>query len=378
MKYFGLIAVILTCLLGCLSPSKRVVTPTQTVASSMAYAKGFDLIIHDDFTEILINEPWPGSTSQLRYALVGKNQSTDLEGNFDQVIEVPINHIVVTSTTHIPALELLDVTHTLQGFPNLDYISSPKTRERVDQNLVLELGQNEALNIELLLQAKPDAIVTFAVSGAQNQLTLLQENGVPILYNADWTETHPLGKAEWIKFFGALYDQSARADSIFQSITTNYLQAKEAAARQEQRPSVLSGALYKDVWYLPAGESWAAQFIDDANGSYIYQNSKGTGSLQLSIEEVLAAAQQTDIWIGPGQFTSYKQLEEANQVYTLFAPFQKEEVYTFGLSVGPTGGLLYFELAAMRPDLVLRDLISIFHPALLPEHQQVYFKPINP
>ena len=344
----------------------------------MLYATGFDRIDHEYYTELIINEPWPGSQSPHRYALLTQGQTIKDPEAFDAVIQIPIEHIVVTSTTHIPALELLGVSHTLMGFPHLDYISSPKTRERINQGEVLELGQAQALNMELLLQAQPDALITFAVSGAQSDLMQLRDSGIPVLYNTDWTETHPLGKAEWIKFFGALYNQSERADSLFQRVASNYLKAKQDAGQQKYAPKVLSGALYKDVWYLPAGESWAAKFISDAHGQYLFAETAGAGSLQLSIEEVIATGRQANVWVGPGQFTSYQELKDANQAYTLFNPFQQQKIYSFSLSKGPTGGVLYFEMAAMRPDLVLKDLISIFHPTALPGHEPIYFKPIKP
>jgi len=152
---------------------------------------------------------------------------------------------------------------------------------------------------------------------------------------------------------------------------------KSLATKAIQKPTVLSGALYKDVWYLPGGNSWAAQFLEDANVDYLWKESKETGSLSLSIESVLAKAQNTDFWISPSQFTSYEEMEKAGRHYSRFNAFQNKRLFTFAKTKGDTGGLLYYELAPNRPDLVLKDLVHIFHPDLLPDHEPFFFKPLE-
>ena len=342
------------------------------------YAKGFYLMDRDSIQILELRDPQNGSTLH-RIALVSKNTKELHAEGFDQIIEVPIETIVATSTTHIPALEMLGKTDALVGFPNLDYISSLATRGRINDGLVQELGQNESLNIELLIQRRPDLLMTFAIDQTQNGLDKVSDAGIPIIYNGDWTEQHPLGKAEWIKVFGALFNQKHKADSIFQQIESEYVKLKDLAVGAKTQPKVISGALYKDVWYAPKGNSWAAKFIEDANGDYIWKSTQGTGSLQWNIEQILSLAQTAKFWIGPGQFTSYNQMTQSSPVYAEFPPFKRKEIYTFSKTKGPTGGLLYYELAAMRPDWVLSDLISILHPELMEQgYETNFFKPLDP
>ncbi|MBT8235998.1 MAG: ABC transporter substrate-binding protein, partial [Bacteroidia bacterium] len=149
--------------------------------------------------------------------------------------------------------------------------------------------------------------------------------------------------------------------------------AKLLASRSLEKPSVMSGALYKDVWYLPGGDSWAAQFIEDANANYIWADSPGTGSLSLSLEHILERATDADIWISPSQFTSLEEMLAASRHYAQFKPLKQKRIYTYALKRGATGGLIYFESAPQRPDLVLKDLIHIFHPDLMPSHQLQFF-----
>ncbi len=235
------------------------------------------------------------------------------------------------------------------------------------------MGRNEDINTELLIDLSPGVVVGFAVDGNNSALNTIKSTGIPVIYNGDWTETSPLGKAEWIKFFGALFNKEKEADSIFNHIETEYLKAKKLASKAINRPTVLSGAMYKDIWYLPQGDSWAAQFIADANGDYLWKETEGTGSLSLNLESVLEKGGDADFWVGSGQFTSLKQLEETHTVYSQFDAFKNKKVFGHTSKKGATGGVLYYELAPNRPDRVLKDIIKILHPELLKDYQPYFF-----
>lgn len=341
--------------------------------SKIQYATGFDIDLFEGYKVITLKNPWPGTAKTFKYALVEKKGAVINPENYDAVVEIPLKRIVVTSTTHIPSLEMLTELETLVGFPNLDYISAEKTRQKISEGKVKEIGKNEDLNTEILIDLNPDAVIGFAVDGNNATFSTLQKAGIPVLYNSDWTETSPLGKAEWIKFFGALFNKEKEADSIFKTIENEYLSAKKVASKAKNTPTVISGAMYKDVWYMPQGDSWGAQFIADANGEYLWKNSKGTGSLSLNLESVLDKGHSAQIWIGPGQFTSLDEMKNANQAYTQFEAFKTGKVYSYSMKKGETGGIVYYELAPNRPDLVLKDLIKILHPELLPEHKLFFF-----
>ena len=284
---------------------------------------------------------------------------------------------MATSTTHIPALDALNGLDKLVGFPDTKYISSLKARKRITEGRIIDLGQNEALNTEMTIDLKPDVVVGFAINGESQNFDILRRANIPVVFNGDWVEQTPLGKAEWIKFFGALLGREKEADSIFNAIKDSYLEVKSLASKVKTRPSVLSGALYKDVWYLPAGDSWGAQFLEDAGAEYRFADSKGTGSLSLSVESVLEKGQNAEFWVSPSQFTSYLEMNEASTHYSQFEAFQNRKVFTFADTKGPSGGLLYYELAPQRPDLVLKDLVKIFHPELLPAYDPFFFKPLK-
>jgi iron complex transport system substrate-binding protein len=349
--------------------------PEQII--KIKYAKGFEINIFDTYKTITLKNPWPGSEAVFTYALVNKGTLLPFSENYNAVVEIPVSTIVVTSTTHIPSLEMLGVSEALVGFPNLNYISSEATRKKIDEGKVIELGKNEDINTEVLIDLSPDVVIGFAVDGNNTTFSTIQKTGIPIIYNADWTETSPLGKAEWIKFFGVLFNKEKEADSIFNEIETQYNLAKKIASEAVEKPTVLSGAMYKDVWYLPQGNSWGAQFIADAHGDYIWKETEGTGSLALNLESVLEKGQKAKYWIGPGQFTNQQQMKDTHSVYAEFDAYKEGSVFNFTNKKGATGGVLYYELAPNRPDIVLKDIIKILHPELLPNHELYFFSKLE-
>ena len=378
----GIICALLVLLAGCKQQNKIKLPETWSTENiSIAHAKGFRIEKSgNDITLIKISSPWPDAEAAFTYALIPKDKMASITLNkdeYDAIVSIPVERIVVTSTTHIPALESLGVLDRLVGFPDTKYISSPRARERIEAESIKELGSNESINTEMTIALNPEVIVGFAINGQNKTYETLQKSHIPVVYNGDWTEETPLGKAEWIKFFAPFFQLEKKADSLFAQIETSYENSKALATKASKRPTVLSGAMYKDVWYLPGGGSWAAQFLKDANADYLWGATTETGSLSLSWENVLETAQHADLWVSPSQFTSYKNMSESSLHYQQFSSFQNKNIYTFSKTVGATGGLLFYELAPQRPDLILNDLIHIFHPELLPDHQPYFFKPLD-
>lgn len=356
---------------------KEEVQKTLAVQNSIEHADGFELYEYEDFSILKVTRPWPGATEELVYVLKrGGHVLPDSLAKYPS-ISIPIKSVLVTSTTHLPALEILEELGSLKGFPGLDYISSEVVRKRVDAGKIREIGQNELLNTEIILDIHPDALVAFGMDGNNKVLKSVEQAGVSVIYNGDWAEQTPLGKAEWIKFFGALYDKSVLATATFKSIEANYTQTLKEISAIEKHPSVLSGAMYQDVWYLPQGESWAAVFFKDAQANYLWSETEGTGSLSLSFEAVYDKAQNADFWINPAQFETKEQLKKANPHYANFEAFKNDRVYSFSAKKGKTGGVLFYELGPTRPDLVLKDLVSILHPEIFPNYQRTFYEKLQ-
>jgi iron complex transport system substrate-binding protein len=341
--------------------------------SKIKYAKGFDIVNENGVKKLIIKAAYQNSKSVFEYEI--RPKAAEKNNSKKNIIHVPIEKIVVTSTTHIPMVELLNEEEAVIGFPHAKYVSSEKTRILIDAGKITEIGKENTLNTEILLDLNPELVVGYSVSSADKSLTTIKKAGINVIYNGDWLEETPLGRAEWIKFFGVLFDKEEQAGRIFKEIENNYVAAKSIAMKAIVKPTVLSGAIMsKDIWNLPAGESFVANYLKDANLEYLWKNSEGKGSLSLSFESVFEKGKIADFWIAPGYFSSKEQLLNSNQIYAEFNAFKNDKIYTPTLKIGKTGGVIYYELAPTRPDLVLKDIIKITHPNLLPNYTLSFFE----
>lgn len=380
LQYKHLFIVFFSLLLITSCKDEKSLNRTLSTQIENKYSIGFSIEKKENFDLLHIEKPWPKSEKSYKYALIPKKNTPKVTLNkddFDGILTTPIQKIVVTSTTHIPALELLGVEQTLIGFPGTDYISSEKTRTRIENGYIRELGKNEGINTEILLELHPDVVVAFGVDGTNKSMEIIEKSGIPVIYNGDWVEKSPLAKAEWIKFFGVLYDKETEAETIFNLIETDYLEAKKIASKSKSKPTVLCGAMYKDVWYLPNGTSPEAQFLKDANTNYLWSETAGSGSLALSFEAVFEKGKTAELWLSPSYYSSYEDLEKSSNHYTEFDAFQNKNIFTFSNTTGKNGGVIYYELGISRPDLVLKDMIKICHPELLTDYKPTFFKPLE-
>lgn len=380
MKQIIIILLVLSCI-ACKNDTKTTALPTEETSKSktytLKYAKGFSITDFGTYKVLTITKPWPNAQTEFKYALISQEHQASITLNKDDyngIITTPVKRLVTTSTTHLPALELLDKVESLVGFPGTDYISSEVFRTQVDNKSITEIGQNQSINTEVLLSLKPDVVVGFGVDGTNKTFETIKKANIPVIYNADWVESSPLAKAEWIKFFGLLFHTYDAAETIFNSIESDYNAAKALAKNAKHKPTVLSGAMHKDVWYLPNGQSTEAQLLNDANVNYLWKDTTGNGSLALSFESVFKTAKDADLWISPSYYKTTKALTDANAHYKAFKPYKTQNIYTFSNTIGATGGVLYYELGLAKPNLILKDIIKIAHPELLPDYTPFFFK----
>lgn len=332
----------------------------------------------EDFWVVTVTQPWTGADQGFRYLILEEESQADSE-DYDAVIQLPINDVVLTSTTQIPHLDLLNQSTKLKGFPNFDLISSKKVWELIDQNQVVDLGSGPSANIEMLIELEPDWVMISTLGEDLKNLEVLNRSGIPAVINGEYVEQHPLGRAEWIKFTGVMLGDLDGATAVFEKVEKNYLSALELITKTKDltNPTVLSGVLYQDVWFAPGADSWGAQILKNAGGDYIFKDQTGTGSLELSYEFVLDEGMDADFWIGSADFSNLTEMAGAEPRYRTFDSFKNGKVYTYTGKKGPKGGLEYFELGYMRPDWVLRDLIKILHPELLPEYNLYFYRQLH-
>ena len=359
------------------SCEEKQVEDQQKIPVPLDFATGFKLYQGEGFWEIEVSKGYTGSSETYRYLVLDSGVNLNSSG-YDAVVQLPIDAVVLTSTTQVPHLDALDQTDVLMGFPQTDLISSPRARARIAAGKVKELGAGPSANPELVLELQPDWIMISTLGEDLRYLEVFKQAGIPALINGEYVEQNPLGRAEWIKFTGLLLGKYKEALAQFEQIKKDYNEATSLASSipEKDKPRVLSGVMYQDIWYAPGGDSWAAQLLEKAGGSYVFGKEGASGSLQLNYEVVLDQGTTAPVWVGAADFASRAEMGTREPRYQAFAAWQTGELYTYTAKKGETGGLEYFELGYLRPDLILKDLIKILHPQLLPEYQPYFYQKI--
>jgi iron complex transport system substrate-binding protein len=347
------------------------------VVQSTEFAKGFTVKKLGVSTEVTLLEPYPNSTKSIKYLLVPKTEKIPTHAADVTVIRTPIESIVCTSTSHIALLDHLNALDLLVGFPSTDLISSVKARQRIDSGYVTDLGIDNAMNIESLVGLQPDLVMGYSIAGDMSKLDKIKSFGIPVVINAEYLENHPLGRAEWIKYMALFLGKEREADSIFTAIKNEYLNYQRIVENVKTKPTVISGILYGDTWFLPGGQNYGAKIFKDAGYHYLWDDDTSNGFLKLSFETVLSRGKDADYWIGVGNFKSRAEMKSSEGRYSLFQAFQRSSIYTYDARVGVTGGSEYLELGYSRPDIILKDLIKIAHPELLPGYELYFHKKLN-
>jgi iron complex transport system substrate-binding protein len=371
---FLLIYALWTC-----TPSKNSDQTLEWEDIALEEASGFKLKKSGNNYLAEVVAPFPNAKKTFRYLILENNNITIDTLGFDAIIHLPLDKVVLTSTTQIPHLDLLGVSDYLAGFPNLDLISSETMRQRLNKEKVIDLGNAPTPNFEKLVELKPDWIMLSTLGNDLDQLELYRRAGISAIINGDYVEQTPLGRAEWIKFTGALVGKLDKATVVYDSIS-NAFAAAEALIMNHvftEKPTVLSGVMYQDIWYAPGNKSWAAALLEAAGGRYVFSDVEGTGSQALNYEYVLDQAKDADYWIGAADFPTLQAMSNADYRYAVFSAMRNQKVFTYTLKKGETGGLLYFELGYLRPDLVLLDLIKILHPELVPDYEMYFYNQLD-
>jgi iron complex transport system substrate-binding protein len=337
------------------------------------FAKGFTIEYKKDHKVVRVPEPWKNASKEIVYILIPRGSKINEEYPGAEIIFTPVKEVACYSTSHIPLLEMIGEINTLTGFPQTDLISSEVARKRIDQGDVLDLGSDLEVDTEKLIDLNPEMLMVYSMGFNTSKFDIVKKANIPVIYNADFLEEHPLGRAEWIKFSAAFFDKEYVADSVYNSIKTEYLRLLKIAEKAKLKPSVYCGNLYGDIWYMPGGKSWPSKFLQDAGADYLWKEDSTKGSLELSFEAVLERAIDADFWINLGSFSSLKEINSVEHRYTTFQAFKNRKVFNYNAQRGAKGGMIYLELGYARPDLILADLIKIIHPELLPDHELFFY-----
>ncbi len=324
----------------------------------LRYAKGFQIIRTPDSTRITVFNPWAKGEVFAQYTLHSSQQS--LESITDQRIQSAPVRLGTFSSTVNGYLTLLGAQNLIAGASDGDLICDSALYRKYISGELPNLGKRSVDSYESIIDADLDAMVKSGFEQSPSQDTRYLKAGIPVLYINDWTETHPLARAEWIKFIACFAGKSEEADSLFSEIETRYLTAKEQASKYELPPTVLVGGEYNGSWYVPGGKSYFAQFLADAHARYPWSADNSVGSITLSLEEVFDRGSDAKIWLSTQDLTP-NQLVERDERLHYFKSVSSGQLYTYNKRIGAGGGNDYWESGSCRPDLILQDIITIIH-----------------
>lgn len=343
------------------------------------YAQGFTVDYYPGYKLVMVTNPWQDAQRTFQYLLVQCGVPIPTDFPEAQVVQIPVRQVIALSTTHLPFLDQLGVLNTLQGVRRFQEVSNPQVRSQIAEGKLTQVGTANDLNLELILELQPDLVTTFGIANVETStIDQLQKLGIPTAVVAEYLEDSPLAQAEWIKFIATFYNQETVANHIFQHIQTDYERLKHSTKAVQNRPQVLTGFSIEGTWYVAGGRSFIAQYIEDAGGDYLWRDNPNTGNIPLSLEAVFNRGKTADIWINVNPLWST--LQEAivdDQRYQKFLPLQQGQVFNNDRLLNPDGGNDYWESGIMAPQVILADLIHIFHPNLFPEYQLVYYRKIG-
>ncbi|HDP75330.1 MAG TPA: hypothetical protein ENN49_05585 [Bacteroidales bacterium] len=335
------------------------------------HAKGFDIDLTDSLTKIWVNNPFEPTAKGLVYTLY-PDSIRSIDPNS---IQIPVKRVVCMSSTHVGFIGALGADSAIVGISGINYVNNPRLWERVVNGQIAEVGYDQSLNYELITSLKPDVVFVYGVS-AESLLFIdkLKELGLKVVMVSDYMETSPLGRTEWIKFFGAFLGKNELADSIFSTVEANYTKLTQSVEQVDGKPKVFLNLPFRDIWYFPGVDNYLVKLISDAGGSYVFPELAGSRSHPVSTEVAYKAGLSCDVWLNPGTVNTLSDIANSDNRFSKFKAFKNARVYNNNKRMGQGGGNDFWESGVVHPDFILRDLIKIFHPTLLPNDSLYFYK----
>ncbi len=347
---------------------------TINIANRVAIIKEYG------YSHIKIHNPWQGAEDIVQEWYLVRRGNTPPEGiDSSKVIYVPLKRIVCMSTTHLAMINALGETESICGFSGTRFIYDPLIRDLVTNGSISEVGYEDNIDKEKIISLSPDLIMIYGIgSESAGYIGKLRELGIKTVFNADYLETHPLGKAEWIKVLGALFCKDAMADSIYGELQKRYFDLSAYIdSGIKERKKVLLGMPFKDTWYISPGDSYISTLINDAGGEYLWSGTKSKISMPMALETVFSEAVNADFWLNIGSVTKREEITTLDSRLENLPCFANGNLYNNNNRENPGGGNDYWESGCISPDIILKDIASILHPELFEGYGLFYYKPVR-
>ena len=313
------------------------------------YAEGFAVERDMATGELLlcIKNPWQGAENILYYTAINAMK--------------PVKRVIVMSSSHSAMLEAVGCADRIVGLSGCRFISSPAVRKAVEEGQITEIGYDAAFDFERVKSLRPDMVLLYGVAGEAKPITnKFDELGIPYIYIGDYLENTPLGKAEWVVAISYLCGVGDKGKEFFAGVETRYNDIC-ASINTTKRPRVMLNLPYRDTWFMPSKESYIVRLIEDASGEYVYSQNTAKSSKPISLEKARVLASRSDYWLNLGQVNSMKELRRAAPRFVGVKAVRSGRIYNNTKRTNEGGGSDFWESGAVRPDLILNDLVQILH-----------------
>lgn len=346
--------------------------------SGVKYAKGFTLDTNEHYKKLSILNPWDNYKPYASYFVLKDNIKPDaIDNELTFYFQKTPKTIALHTAAQAASLKALNLDKDVKGITDPRFFFESEYSKKLERKELIQTSNQVQINKERILLLQPDLVITSGWNTISADHQLLIKMGIPPLFMLEWMETNPLGRAEWIKAIGLIFDKEKEADSLFDLIETNYLDIKNKQMKNTSKPKVLHGEEYNGVWYVAGGESYIAQLYADAGGDYLWKNNKKSGSLNLDIEVVLEKSIDADFW-----FTTFGQnaadIKHIKQEkYSILKSVKNEAIYSNTKRTRIVGGNDFWETGSLRPDLVLKDIVQILNRDKPSKDSLIFYKKLN-
>lgn len=373
--YVCLVIIFNGCSTGNYQKNTSIEKGTYLFSEDIRYAQGFKIDYYEEYTRVIINNPWQENREIYRAYYLVKTDSIEIPEEGIKV-KVPLTSISVNTFSYFEFLSLLGELDKVTGVTDGSRIYNPEILNKISEGQIIDLGDPFNPNIEKTIALSPQAVINSAYAQLDNYSLRLTQAGLPIIYSLEWMENNPLARAEWIKMIAAFFEKGALADTLFNNIEERYLAVREIAYEPDTRKKVMTGDIFQGTWYVPGGDSFNAALFRDAGLKYIYENNNMSGSIGLDIESVLTQFGESDIWFGC-EADRYSDLAAKDSKYMLLKPYKEKQIFNNHNRTTKTGGNDYFESSIAHPDLILSDIVKAAYPEKLHNYSFTYIRPLN-
>ena len=341
----------------------------------VGYSKNFSIEYFNNYKIINVYSPDEKRNLVFQYLLLPKGNEIPKGYTNAMVVRTPVKSVVSLTSLYIGFLDKLNLTDKIIAVDKFQYVNSAKAKGLIKAGKITEVGESYSMNVEKIFELKPELILTF---GNGNPMIdgnpKLIKNGLRVASTTIHLENSPLARAEWIKFIAAFFDYEKEANIVFNGLTERYNKLVLLTKNLKKRPTVFTEALFGGMWYEPGGDSYMAKLLNDAGANYLWRDDKSTGSLKLTYEQVYEKAHNADFWVNVHFWNTIGDALKNDPRNSKFKAYRTNNIFNYNILVNEHGFYEYWENGVINCDVVLSDLIKIFHPELLPDYKMIYYK----